>query len=98
MTVAQTPVRIIGVLGAGTMGHGIAQVAAAAGFQVVMRDVDEAAVARGRQSIERNLAKGIERGKVTEAQREETLSRITTTTELSQLAVADLIIEAAPEN
>ena len=40
MTVAQTPVRIIGVLGAGTMGHGIAQVAAAAGFQVVMRDVD----------------------------------------------------------
>jgi len=98
MTVAQTPVRIIGVLGAGTMGHGIAQDAAAAGFQVVMRDVDEAAVARGQQSIERNLAKGIERGKVTEAQRHETLSRIAITTELSQLAVADLIIEAAPEN
>jgi len=98
MTVAQTPVRTIGVLGAGTMGHGIAQVAAAAGFQVVMRDVDEAAVARGQQSIERNLAKGIVRGKVTEAQRDETLNRITTTTELSQLAAADLIIEAAPEN
>jgi 3-hydroxybutyryl-CoA dehydrogenase len=97
MTVAQTPVRIIGVLGAGTMGHGIAQVAAAAGFQVVMRDVDEGAVAGGQQSIERNLAKGIERGKVTEAQRDETLSRISTTTELSQLALADLIIEAAPE-
>jgi 3-hydroxybutyryl-CoA dehydrogenase len=98
MTVAQTPVHIIGVLGAGTMGHGIAQVAAAAGFQVVMRDVDEAAATRGRQSIERNLAKGIERGKVTEAQRDETLSRITITAELSRLAAADLIIEAAPEN
>jgi len=98
MTVAQTPVHIIGVIGAGTMGHGIAQVAAAAGFQVVMRDVDDDAVARGRQSIERNLAKGIERGRVTEAQRDETLSRIAITTELSQLAAADLIIEAAPEN
>ncbi len=98
MIVAQTPVHVIGVLGAGTMGHGIAQVAAAAGFQVVMRDVDDAAVVRGRQSIERNLAKGIERGKLTEAQRDETLSRIAITTELAPLAAADLIIEAAPEN
>jgi 3-hydroxybutyryl-CoA dehydrogenase len=98
MAVAQPPVHTIGVLGAGTMGHGIAQVAAAAGFQVVMRDLDEATVARGRQSIERNLAKGIERGKVTEPQRDETLARVTITTELQDLAAADLIIEAAPEN
>jgi 3-hydroxybutyryl-CoA dehydrogenase len=98
MAVAETPVHTIGVLGAGTMGHGIAQVAAAAGFQVVLRDVNQDAVERGQQSIERNLAKGIERGKVTESQRDETLARITITTELQDLAVADLIIEAAPEN
>ena len=98
MTVAQPQVHTVGVLGAGTMGHGIAQVAAAAGFQVVLRDVDQAAVDRGQQSIERNLAKGIERGKVTEQQRDETLARIAITTELRDLAAADLIIEAAPEN
>src|SRR5689334_21098279 len=80
------------------MGHGIAQVAAAVGFQVVLRDVDEASVSRGFKSIERNLTKGIERGKVTEAQRDQTLTRITITTELKALAAADLIIEAAPEN
>ncbi|HEX3145622.1 MAG TPA: 3-hydroxyacyl-CoA dehydrogenase family protein [Pyrinomonadaceae bacterium] len=98
MAVAQPPVHTIGVLGAGTMGHGIAQVAAAAGFRVVLRDVNQAAVDRGRQSIERNLAKGIERGKVTEAERDETLARIAITTELKDLSAADLIIEAAPEN
>jgi 3-hydroxybutyryl-CoA dehydrogenase len=98
MAVAETPVHTIGVLGAGTMGHGIAQVAAAAGFQVVLRDVNQDAVERGQQSIQRNLAKGIERGKVTESQRDEALARITITTELQDLAAADLIIEAAPEN
>jgi len=98
MAVAQPPVHTIGVLGAGTMGHGIAQVAAAAGFRVVLRDLDQAAVDRGKQSIERNLAKGIERGKVTEAERDETLARIAITTELKDLSAADLIIEAAPEN
>jgi len=98
MAVAQPPVHTIGVLGAGTMGHGIAQVAAAAGFRVVLRDINQTAVDRGRQSIERNLAKGIERGKVTEAQRDETLARIAITTELKDLSAADLIIEAAPEH
>jgi 3-hydroxybutyryl-CoA dehydrogenase len=98
MAVAQPPVHTLGVLGAGTMGHGIAQVAAAAGFQVVLRDVSQDAVVRGQQSIERNLAKGIERGKVTESQRDETLARITITTGLPDLASADLIVEAAPEN
>lgn len=92
------PIRTIGVLGAGTMGHGIAQVAAAAGFEVVLRDINDDLVARGRQAIERNLAKGIERGKITEEQKQQTLSRITTTSELPELAAADLIIEAAPEN
>jgi 3-hydroxybutyryl-CoA dehydrogenase len=98
LVVAQSPVHRIGVLGAGTMGHGIAQVAAAAGFQINLRDLNQAAVERGQQSIERNLAKGIARGKVTAAERDETLARIAITTELQDLAAADLIIEAAPEN
>lgn len=97
-TASARPIRRISVLGAGTMGHGIAQVAAAAGYDVVMRDIDETATQRGRQSIERNLAKGIERGKVTEQQRDETLARIRATTELTEIRESDLVIEAAPEN
>jgi 3-hydroxybutyryl-CoA dehydrogenase len=87
----------IAVLGAGTMGHGIAQTAAAAGYVVVMRDLNREALARGVQAIERNLAKGISRGKLTEAQRDETLQRIRGTTQLSEMSDADLFIEAAPE-
>ena len=98
MTDSLPPIRTIGVLGAGTMGHGIAQVAAAGGFEVVLRDLNNELVARGRQAIERNLAKGIERGKITEEQKQKVLSRITTTSELRELAAANLIIEAAPEN
>ena len=91
------PIRRIGVLGAGAMGHGIAQVAAAAGYQVVMRDIDESALARGRQSIEQNLAKGIQLGKITEEDRAQTWQQIHLTTELTELHDCDLIIEAAPE-
>jgi len=97
-TASARPIRRISVLGAGTMGHGIAQVAAAAGYDVVMRDIDEAATQRGVQSIERNLAKGIERGKVTEQESRETLSRIRATTNLAEIGESDLVIEAAPEN
>ncbi|HZI48422.1 MAG TPA: 3-hydroxyacyl-CoA dehydrogenase NAD-binding domain-containing protein, partial [Pyrinomonadaceae bacterium] len=75
-TGASRPIERISVLGAGTMGHGIAQVAAAAGYDVVMRDIDDAAVQRGLQSIVRNLSKGVQVGKVTEAEREQALQRI----------------------
>ncbi len=92
------PIQCIAVLGAGTMGHGIAQVAAAAGYEVVLRDISEDAVARGHQAIERNLAKGVQLGKVTEEDRDQTVARIRTTTEIQDIARADLIIEAAPEN
>lgn len=96
--VAARPIRCIAVLGAGTMGHGIAQVAALAGYQVILRDINEAAITRGRQSIERNLAKGIQLGKITEPDRDEALNRVQTTTRMEDIAAADLIIEAAPEN
>jgi 3-hydroxybutyryl-CoA dehydrogenase len=90
-------VETIAVIGAGTMGHGIAQVAAASGFKVLLSDVDRAALARGVQSIEKNLAKGIQLGKVTEDERDRTLQQIHGTVRLEECAKADLIVEAAPE-
>lgn len=87
----------ISVIGAGTMGHGIAQVAAAAGYRVNLRDLDRDSLARGIRAIERNLDKGIQLGKLTEEDREQTLQNIHGTTQLEQVATADLVIEAAPE-
>ncbi len=87
----------IAVLGAGTMGHGIAQIAAFAGYPVILRDVNRDALVRGIQAIERNLIKGIERGKLTEDERDQTLQRIRGAVQLSEVATADLVIEAAPE-
>lgn len=90
-------VRRVAVLGAGTMGHGIAQTAAAAGFEVVLRDLEESFVEKGLRSIESNLVKGVERGKVTDEERARTLSNIRTTTQFEETADSDLFIEAVPE-
>jgi 3-hydroxybutyryl-CoA dehydrogenase len=79
------------------MGHGIAQVAASAGYPVVIRDVDRDTLARGIQSIERNLAKGIQLAKLTEDDRDQILQRIRGTTRLEEVLTADLLIEAVPE-
>ena len=95
---AARPINTIAVLGAGTMGHGIAQVAAAAGYAVIMRDVSPDALARGLQSIERNLAKAIHLKKISEQDRGETLPRISSVTRLEEIGSADLVIEAAPES
>jgi len=90
-------INTIAVIGAGTMGHGIAQVAAAAGFKVLLSDVDRESLARGVTAIERNLAKGIQLGKLTEDDRDHALQQIHGTTNLEACAAGDLIIEAAPE-
>ena len=90
-------IETIAVIGAGTMGHGIAQVAAAAGFKVLLNDVDRESLARGVAAIETNLAKGIQRAKLTEDDRDRTLQQIHGTTNLKECAAADLIVEAAPE-
>src|SRR5688572_12944533 len=79
------------------MGHGIAQVAAAAGYRVILRDLDRDTLAQGIRAIERNLAKGIQLGKLTEADRDQTLEYIHGTTHLEKLYQADLIVEAVPE-
>jgi 3-hydroxybutyryl-CoA dehydrogenase len=91
------PIRTIAVLGAGTMGRGIAQAAAASGFRVVLRDLSDELTAEGLRAIESSLAKGVERGKVTEEGRARALSNIRTTARLEDAAGADLYIEAVPE-
>ena len=96
--VSADDVRTIAVLGAGTMGHGIAQVAAMAGFQVVLQDIAPDLVDRGLSRIQANLDQGVARGKVTAEVRAETIARLTGTTDVSQAASrADVIIEAVPE-
>ncbi|MEE2751552.1 MAG: 3-hydroxyacyl-CoA dehydrogenase family protein [Myxococcota bacterium] len=88
----------VGVIGAGTMGHGIAQVAAMAGCDVVLFDLDDSSVERGLGHIQRNLEKGVERGKVDASLAEESLARISGTTSLDAVADgADLLVEAVPE-
>ena len=94
---AADAVRRVAVLGAGTMGHGIAQAAAAAGFEVTLRDVSDELVARGLRAIESNLSKGVARGKVSEEERARALSLIRTTTRLEETAGSDLFVEAVPE-
>ncbi len=92
-------IETVAVLGAGTMGHGIAQVSAAIGCSVRLFDIDDGAVSRGMERIEGNLEKGVARGKVTDEARDATLSRLETTTSITgAVAGADLVIEAAPES
>ena len=88
----------VAVLGGGLMGSGIAQVSAAAGFHTTVREVSDALAAKARQSIEKSLAKGIERGKVTESERDKTLGNLRFVTDLKELAEADLFIEAVVED
>jgi 3-hydroxybutyryl-CoA dehydrogenase len=88
----------VAVLGAGTMGHGIAQVSAQAGHDVVVRDLEDDLVESGIESIEENLRGGVERGKVTDDEMKATLDRIAGTTSLEEaVSAADLVIEAVPE-
>jgi 3-hydroxybutyryl-CoA dehydrogenase len=92
-------INTVAVLGAGTMGHGIAQVCAAAGCSVRLYDINDEAVASGAARIEGNLNKGIDRGKVTENERDAVLNRLTTTTLIAEAVTgADLVVEAAPES
>ena len=79
------------------MGHGIAQVAAAAGYRVILRDVTDELVSKGLRSIESNLSKGVERRKVTEEARALALSNLRTAVSLEETAEAELFIEAVPE-
>jgi 3-hydroxybutyryl-CoA dehydrogenase len=94
---AAAAMRSIGVVGAGTMGHGIAQVFAQAGFTVQLHDSSAAALDRARQGIEKSLAKFVEKGKLAAGDRDATLGRLTLAPSLDALATADLVVEAIVE-
>jgi len=90
--------RNLTVIGAGTMGHGIAHVSALAGFQTRLFDVDEAGLSRGMGHVRANLDKGVSRGKITEEAAQGALSRLHATSDLAAACDgADLVIEAVPE-
>jgi 3-hydroxybutyryl-CoA dehydrogenase len=89
---------IFGVVGAGTMGNGIAQVAARAGFEVVLRDVSEEFLGRGMQAIDRSLQRDVDKERLKEEEKREIVGRIRTTTDIRELAGADFVVEAITEN
>jgi len=91
-------IKKIGVIGAGQMGHGIALTAAKAGFNVILRDIEEEYVKKGLKKIEKFLDKSIEKGKITNENKKEILSNLKGTTDLNDLSDMDLIIEAIFEN
>lgn len=91
-------IKTVGIVGAGQMGNGIAQVAAASGFSVVMQDISTAAVEKGLATISGSLDRLIKKGTVTEAQKSEILGRIQTTTDVQSFKSCDIVIEAATEN
>ncbi|MCK4457778.1 MAG: 3-hydroxybutyryl-CoA dehydrogenase [Thermoplasmata archaeon] len=91
-------IKRIGVLGAGTMGNGIAQVAAQSGYEVVMRDIEQRFIDGGMESTKKNLSRGVKKGRITEEQMETTLSRIKPTLDMGDLSGSDLVIEAVIED
>ena len=88
----------VGVLGCGLMGHGIAQVAAEAGYDVVVREVDDDRLQRGIAQIDKQLARAVEKGRAEQAQADEVRGRIQGTTDYGDLADCDLVIEAITED
>ena len=91
-------IKTFGVIGAGQMGNGIAQVAAAGGLNVIMNDIETRFVEKGLSSIAGMLTRGVEKGKVTDEEKEATLGRIKTSVDLKDMAAADFVVEAATEN
>jgi 3-hydroxybutyryl-CoA dehydrogenase len=91
-------IQTIIVVGAGQMGSGIAQVAAQAGFRVILHDIRQEFVDRGRQTIEKNLARSVEKGKMSAEDKEAVLARLTLSVDLTDGRDADFVVEAVTEN
>ena len=89
---------VIGVIGSGTMGNGIAQVAARAGFEVILHDIDEAFLQRGLQAIDKSLQRDVDKERLSAEEKQSITERIKTTTELDSLSRASLVVEAVNEN
>lgn len=90
-------IKTVAVLGAGTMGNGIAHVFARAGYSVVLRDVEQRFLERGLESVAKNLDREIKKGKLPESERTAVLSRISLVTDMAAIATADFVVEAVPE-
>ena len=90
-------IKTIGVVGAGQMGNGIAQVAAASGFQVLMSDIADSFVQKGFNTIAKNLERSVEKGKLSQAKRDEILGGIRGTVQLQEMVDVDFVVEAATE-
>jgi 3-hydroxybutyryl-CoA dehydrogenase len=91
-------IKTVGVVGAGLMGSGIVEQAARCGFEVIVREINDAQLQKGQSSIARSMARGVERGKLSEADRDAAQGRITGTTSLEDLGGCDIVVEAAVEN
>jgi 3-hydroxybutyryl-CoA dehydrogenase len=91
-------IKKVGVLGAGLMGHGIAQVAAQAGYEVVLREVDDGALQKGIGKIEKQLARAVEKGNASQEDADAVRGRIHGTSDYGELADCDLVIEAITES
>ena len=91
-------IKTVGIIGAGTMGNGIAQAFAAKGFDVIMQDIADTALQKGLATITGSLDRQIKKGTLTEDAKQAALKHICTTTNVSDLAKTDLVIEAATEN
>jgi 3-hydroxybutyryl-CoA dehydrogenase len=91
-------IKTVAVVGAGTMGHGIAQVFAQAGFSVQLHDTSAAALERARRKVSESLAKFVEKGRLTPAQRDDALGRLAVTSVLDECSDADVVIEAIVED
>ena len=91
-------IKTIGIIGAGTMGNGIAQAFAIKGFDVIMQDIADAALQKGLATISGSLDRQIKKGTLTEESKQNALGHICTSTQVSDLAKADIVIEAATEN
>ena len=91
-------IKKVGVLGAGLMGHGITQVAAQSGYEVVVREVDEATLAKGLGKIEKQLARAVEKERISQADADEVRARVEGTIHYRDLAGCDLVIEAITES
>src|SRR3954452_23116490 len=91
-------IKKIGVVGAGTMGNGIAQVFAQSGFDVCLVDTSDAAVQRGRGMVEKSLSRFVQKGTLSAADRDASLSRLATDVDLDRLAESDYIVEAIYED
>ena len=90
-------IKTVAVLGAGTMGNGIAHVFARAGYNVILRDVQESFLQRGMETIGKNLDREVKKGKLTEAERPQVLARVKAVTDFAAVAAADFVVEAVPE-